>query len=209
MPHSYPYVHQTEARGKEAHTASARAATLDSEGLHRPEHDGWHPVGSVARLGEEAPRAPGGILPSSCSQVVSKRFQSAPARKASPRKRPAPHKLTPSSPVIADRVTTEADLCEWANCFARFHTDPRELYIPLALRTVDCLVEVRPKPPAAPIPPRLMRCVREVAKFNSAQGIEWMLIAWVPGLPGMQFQRCASLEEAMTRLDSPPDPIRL
>lgn len=148
-------------------------------------------------------------MPSSCSQVVSKHFPSAPARKGSLRNKPAPRKLTPPLSVIADGVTTEADLCEWADCFARFHTDPRELYIPLALRTVDCLVEVRPQPPAAPTPPRMMRCVREVAKFNGAQGIELMLITWVPGLPGMQFQRCASLEEAMTWIDSLPAPILL
>jgi hypothetical protein len=52
-----------------------------------------------------------------------------------------------------------------------------------------------------------MRCVREVAKFNGAEGIKWKLITWVPGLPGMRFQPCASHDEAMVLLDAPPTPV--
>lgn len=113
------------------------------------------------------------------------------------------HALGQSSQRIADGATTEADLCQWADWFARFHTDPMELYVPLALRTVDCVVTVRTKSPEDPTPPRLMRCIREVAKFNGAHRVEWKLVTWVPGLPGVQFVPCASEAEAMQRLDEP------
>ena len=82
-----------------------------------------------------------------------------------------------------------------------------ELYVPLALRTVDCVVTVRTKFPEDPPPPRLMRCIREVAKFNGAGGVEWKLVTWVPGLPGVQFVTCASEAEAMQRLDEPGAPV--
>jgi hypothetical protein len=52
-----------------------------------------------------------------------------------------------------------------------------------------------------------MRCVREVAKFNGVKGTEWGLITWVPGLPGAQFQRCVTLDDAMSLLDGPPAPV--
>ena len=121
--------------------------------------------------------------------------------------RPPLHALGQSSRLIPDGATTEADLCRWADWFARFHTDPMELYVPLALRTVDCVVTVRAKSPEAPPPPRLMRCIREVAKFNGAEGVEWKLVTWVPGLPGAQFVTCASEADAMQRLDVPPATI--
>jgi hypothetical protein len=85
--------------------------------------------------------------------------------------------------------------------------DPAEPYIPLALRTVDCVVTVQRQPPTEPPAPRLMRCVREVAKFNGAEGIQWKLITWVPGLPGMRFQPCASHDDAMALFDAPPTPV--
>lgn len=145
-------------------------------------------------------------MPSSCPKVVRNQQPKARAKptKAQRRDAPALHLLAAPSPFISDGATTEADLCKWADWFARFHTDPSELYVPLALRTVDCIVDV---PQETPTVPRLMRCVREVAKLNGAEGIEWKLITWVPGLPGMQCQRCASLDEAMTQLDSPPAPV--
>ena len=117
------------------------------------------------------------------------------------------HALGQSSRLIVDGATTEADLCQWADWFARFHTDPVELYVPLVLRTIDCVVTVRAKSPLEPTLARLMRCVREVAKFNGAHGVEWKLITWVPGLPGAQFQKCASHDDAMTLLDAPPAPV--
>jgi hypothetical protein len=49
--------------------------------------------------------------------------------------------------------------------------------------------------------------VREVAKFNGTEGIEWKFIIWVPGLPGAQVAHCASLADAMTLLNAPPSPV--
>ena len=113
--------------------------------------------------------------------------------------------VTRGSAVIDDGLTTEASLCEWTAWFARFHTDPSELYVPLALRTVDCVVTVHAD--GKQLVSRTMRCIREVAKFNGAKGVRWSLIIWIPGLPGVQFQRCANLDAAMTAMDSPPAPL--
>ena len=148
-------------------------------------------------------------MPSSCSKVVRKQQPEPSAKQAQPHRRvKAPLRMRAKpSPLIADGATTEADLCKWVDWFARFHTDPTELYVPLALRTVDCAVTVQQQPPTEPQPPRLMRCVREVAKFNGAKGVEWKLITWVPGLPGAQFQPFPSLDEAMTQLEAPPAPV--
>lgn len=109
---------------------------------------------------------------------------------------------------VAERGDAEKDdeLLTWLRWFYRFHTDP-PLYIPYALRTLDCTVELRQH--QGPDAVRTMRCVREVAKFNGAKAIEWLLITWMPGLPGMAFQRCASQEAAMALLDSAPDLIRM
>lgn len=148
-------------------------------------------------------------MPSSCSKVVCKQPFAAPAQPAKPRRRgrPAPEALASASSLISDGATTEADLCKWTDWFARFHTDPMGLYVPFALRTVDCIVTLRREQPAEPQTPRLMRCVREVAKFNGTEGIEWKLITWVPGLPGAQFQSCVSHDDAMNLLDAPPAPV--
>lgn len=147
-------------------------------------------------------------MPSSRSKVARKQQPKPTAKRAKPQRRAQAslHAGATASPLIADGVTTEADLCKWTDWFARFHTDPTVLYIPLALRTVDCVVTVQRQPSAKPQPPRLMRCVREVAKFNGAKGVEWKLITWVPGLPGAQFQPLSSLDEAMTQLEAPPAP---
>jgi hypothetical protein len=141
-------------------------------------------------------------MPSSCSKVVRKQQPKPVAKQAQSRRRKKPtlRVLASPSPFISDGTTTEADLCKWADWFARFHTDPMELYIPLALRTVDCVVTVQRQPPTGSLPPRLMHCVREVAKFNGAEGVEWKLITWVPGLPGAQFEPCATLNDAMRLL---------
>ena len=148
-------------------------------------------------------------MPSSRSKVVRKQppKSNAELAKRGHREKPVRPAQAPSSPLIADGATAEADLCRWVDWFARFHTDPPGLYIPLALRTVDCLVTVRGQPPAEPQAPRLMRCVREVVKFNGAKAVEWKLVIWVPGLPGAQFQPCASLDEAMNQLEAPPAPV--
>jgi len=148
-------------------------------------------------------------MPSSRSKVVRKQQLKSNAEfaKRGHREKPVRPAQAPSSPLIADGATTEADLCRWVDWFAGFHTDPPGLYIPLALRTVDCLVAVQGKPPAEPQAPRLMRCVREVAKFNGAKAVEWSLVIWVPGLPGAQFHPCASYDEAMNLLDAPPKPV--
>lgn len=153
-------------------------------------------------------------MPASGPKVVRKQPPT-PTSSPGPAPRPGSPRVEPlhlraigqSSRLIADGATTEADLCRWADWFARFHTDPMELYVPLALRTVDCVVTVRAKSPEAPPPPRLMRCIREVAKFNGAEGVEWKLVTWVPGLPGVQFVTCASEADAMQRLDALPATI--
>ena len=148
-------------------------------------------------------------MPSSCSKVVRKQQPSALVQPAKVQRRgkSRPKVLDAPSPFISDGSTTEADLCKWANWFARLHTDPMELYVPIALRTVDCDVSVRHAEPTDP--PRLLRCVREVAKFNSIAGVEWKLITWVPGLPGAQVAPCASLADAMKQLDAPAAPVSL
>ena len=89
-------------------------------------------------------------------------------------------------------------MADWVGWFARFHTDPAGLYVPYGLRTVDCLVEADGKPAIT------HRCVREVAKFNGGRGVEWLLITWVPGLPGAQSQHFSSSGEAMAQFDEPP-----
>lgn len=148
-------------------------------------------------------------MPSSCSKVVRKLQLQSEATQDTPQRRGVvvQRRRRSASPLISDGTTSEAALCEWAVWFGRFHTDPSELYIPIALRTVDCVVTVQRQPQAQPKPPHPMRCVREVAKFNGAQGVEWMLITWVPGLPGAQFNRCASHDAAMSLLDAPPTPV--
>ena len=146
-------------------------------------------------------------MPSSRSVVVrnQKPQPITQSGQASPRRERTTRDVIRDSSVIDDGLTTEASLCEWTAWFARFHTDPSELYVPLALRTVDCVVTVHSdgKQPVS----RTMRCIREVAKFNGAKGVRWSLIIWIPGLPGVQFQRCATLDAAMTAMDSPPAPL--
>ena len=144
-------------------------------------------------------------MPSSCSIVVRNKKPSAksPSRKSRRLAGPASGSALLSSPLITDGFTTEASLCEWSAWFARFHTDPSELYVPIALRTIDCQVTV----PAQP--QRLMLCVREVAKFNGAKGVEWLLVTWIPGLPGVQFRHCDSQDDAMRLLDSKSESLSL
>ncbi len=146
-------------------------------------------------------------MPSSSSKVVHKQLSKPMGKSAKPHRRenPALRVRSAPSPLIADGVTSDADLCKWADCFGRFHTDPSELYVPVALRTVDCLVTVQRSEPTQA--PRRLRCVREIAKFNGVEGVEWKLMTWVPGLPGVQFQCCASEDEAMILLESPPETV--
>ena len=153
-------------------------------------------------------------MPASCPKVVRKKPPAPTSSRGQGQRLDKPreegphlHALGQPSRLIADGATTEADLCQWADWFARFHTDPMKLYVPLALRTVDCPVTVRAKSPSEAPTTRLMRCIREVAKFNGAGGVEWKLVTWVPGLPGVQFMPCASEAEAMQRLNAPAAPI--
>ena len=57
-------------------------------------------------------------------------------------------------------------------------------------------------------PDVLHRCIREVAKFNGKSEVTWHVITWVPSLPTMQFESCESQQAAMSRLESPAQPIR-
>lgn len=146
-------------------------------------------------------------MPSARSVVVrnQKPKSSTQSGQARPRRERTTCGVTRDSAVIDDGLTTEASLCEWTAWFARFHTDPSELYVPLALRTVDCVVTVHAvgKQPVS----RTLRCIREVAKFNGAKGVRWSLIIWIPGLPSVQLQCYATLDAAMTAMDSPPAPL--
>ena len=54
-----------------------------------------------------------------------------------------------------------------------------------------------------------MRCVREVARREAGGQVTWEVIEYSVGVPGVQFCRCASLDEAMARFDAPPEPARL
>jgi hypothetical protein len=98
--------------------------------------------------------------------------------------------------------TDERDITVWLGWFHRFHTDPAGLYVPIALRTVDCMVRNEGRPAV------LHRCIREVAKFNGKRGLTWHVITWVPSLPAMQFESCDSEQAAMSRLEIPAQPIR-
>ena len=98
--------------------------------------------------------------------------------------------------------TDERDITVWLGWFHRFHTDPAGLYVPIALRTVDCRVSNDGRPDV------LQRCIREVAKSNGKHGVTWHVITWVPGLLAMQFESCESQQAAMSRLESPAQPIR-
>jgi hypothetical protein len=143
-------------------------------------------------------------MPSTCpateNNLGSRRGQSSSRRaRGGPRRR----RLRP----VANRGDEERDddeLLTWLGWFYRFHTDP-PLYIPYALRTLDCTVELRQRQGAA----LTMRCVREVAKFNGVRAVEWLLITWVPRLPGVTFQHCESEQEAMALLDSAPARLRM
>jgi hypothetical protein len=140
------------------------------------------------------------------------------ARKVQPSRRPSAkwqtrHSLMGTrvpmkpSPTIVETATTEADMLSWVGWFARFHSDPPP-YIPYALRTFDCLVEVRRSQPDDDKPPQLMRCVHEVAKRQLPESVEWHLITWAIGLPGAQFERCSSLEDAMQRFSTLPSSVQ-
>lgn len=98
--------------------------------------------------------------------------------------------------------TDERDITVWLGWFHRFHADPAGLYVPIALRTVDCMVRNEGRPAV------LHRCIREVAKFNGKSTVTWHVITWVPSLPAIQFESCDSEQAAMSRLESPAQPIR-
>lgn len=118
------------------------------------------------------------------------------------RKRCEPAPSTEPRYRLTSTETDERDITDWLGWFHRFHTSPPSLYLPVALRTVDCLVSTEGRPAV------LHRCVREVAKFNGARGVTWHVITWVPGLLAMQFEPCESEQAAMWRLESPPQPVR-
>jgi hypothetical protein len=103
---------------------------------------------------------------------------------------------------LTPRETDERDIAAWLGWFHRFHTSPTGLYVPIALRTVDCPVSTEGQPAV------LHRCVREVARFNGKGGVTWSVITWVPGLQAMQFEPCESEQSAMSRLESPAQPVR-
>ncbi|MBL9008889.1 MAG: hypothetical protein JNJ46_31805 [Myxococcales bacterium] len=57
--------------------------------------------------------------------------------------------------------------------------------------------------------PRLMRCVREIARRELRGKIVFEVIDYAIGEPSVRFSRCASLEEATSRYHTAPNPICL
>jgi len=144
-------------------------------------------------------------MPSKSPIVVPKvlgRRSRGSAPRVARRRRPGPQPWPTSAIPIPLTSTRERDMADWVGWFGRFHAEPTGLYVPYGLCTVDCRVEVDDQPALT------HRCVREVAKFNGARGVEWRLITWVPGLPGVQMQSCASLEEATMALQAPAQTVR-
>ena len=145
-------------------------------------------------------------MPSSCPAVADP----APSLvRPERRKRPRPSRTAGQEhPAhLGETATTESDMKFWLGWFARFHGEEPSRYVAYALRTVDCRVIVNSEA-AEPAPqPQTLRCIREVAKFDGAKGVEWLLITWICGLPGVQFQRCTSLANAMARLDAAPSDV--
>lgn len=90
-------------------------------------------------------------------------------------------------------------LTYWFGTFHRFHTDGAT-YVPHALRMVTL--------PASEhggdlLPLAAGRYVVEVAEFQGAQGVRWMLIVWEIDVPGMRSCDCSSEDEAMALFAQP------
>lgn len=114
------------------------------------------------------------------------------------------------SPPIADTCTTHNEMLFWVGWFARFHEgEPR--HVPYELKTLDCPVMREDGSPVlrSDGQPQMMRCLREVARFELGGTVEWNMIAWNTGQVGVTFQKYATLSEALRAFNAPPAPVRL
>lgn len=121
-----------------------------------------------------------------------------------------PTLLTEPSPTIPGSTTTEHEMLFWVGLFFRLHQRRKRL-IPVQLKTLDCPVE---KADGSPVTsedgrPVLMRCVREVAIREMRGHLSWEVIEYAVGIPGLRSCPCQSLDEAMARFESAPEPVRL
>lgn len=112
------------------------------------------------------------------------------------------------SPTIADTCTTHKEMLDWVAWFARFHTEEPP-YVPYEIKTIDCPVV---RADGSPVlrsdgQPQMMRCVREVARSEIGDRVEWKMISWNVGQPGATFEPCASLGDAITAFNTPPNPV--
>ncbi len=120
-----------------------------------------------------------------------------------------PMLLTQPSPPIADTCTTENTMLYWADCFGRFHRESLH-YVPYEVKTLDCpIVSTDNVPILREGQPVLMRCVREVARHELNGQVEWLLISWFVGIPGIAFSLCSSLADAQARFNAPADPVQV
>lgn len=116
--------------------------------------------------------------------------------------------LSQPSSRIGDTYTTHNQMLFWVGWFARFHTDG-QTYIPYELKTIDCPV-VRSDGSAVLRDDgalQLMRCIREIARSEPKGAVEWHMISWSVGQPGVTLQRYASLDDATAAFNAPPSPV--
>lgn len=118
--------------------------------------------------------------------------------------------LSIPSPTVGDTCTTHNEMLFWIGWFARFHLDGSP-YVPYELKTIDCPV-VRADGSALlrdDGQQQIMRCLREVAQHKTNGKVEWLMISWHIGVPGMTFHKCASLAKALAAFHSPVQPVQL
>lgn len=117
--------------------------------------------------------------------------------------------LSQPSPPIGDTCTTHNQMLFWVGWFARFHTDGRP-YVPYEIKTIDCPIVRSDGSPVldADGKPKVMRCVRELARSEVGGVVRWQMITWNIGQVGATFQRCASLDEARDVFSAPILPVR-
>lgn len=114
------------------------------------------------------------------------------------------------SPAVGNTCTTHNEMLFWVGWFARFHNDSPP-YVPYELKTLDCPVVRADGSPAllSDGQPQMMRCVREVARSEVGDSVEWHMISWNLSQIGATFHRCASLDEALAAFNAPPAPVLL
>ena len=114
------------------------------------------------------------------------------------------------SPTLSGSTTTEHEMLFWVGLFYRLHQRRKRL-IPVHLKTLDRPIA---KADGSPVTsgdgqPLLMRCVREVAVRERRGHLTWEVIEYEVGIPGFRSRPCQSLDEAMVRFESSPEPVHL